>query len=171
MAGDLADLPPPDFASALLELLSHLQLKEGFLAELTSLVRIQGEVVENGNRRPFKKAEDLETISSNGLSYIVMVLIFVGFINRVRGRAPVNVVWALDEIKDLDIGNVELLMDILTKNNITLVSACPDPDPDVLALFQNRRSIRADRCIYDPSAVIRTGTQLIAEETVGVDDV
>lgn len=171
MAGDLADLPPPDFASALRELLSHWQLKEGFLAELTSLVRIQGEVVENGNRRPFKKAEDLETISSNGLSYIVMVLIFVGFINRVRGRAPVNVVWALDEIKDLDIGNVELLMDILTKNNITLVSACPDPDPDVLALFQNRRSIRADRCIYDPSAVIRTGTQLIAEETVGVDDV
>ena len=150
--GELIDLPPPSFATALRELLDHWHLKEGIQAELTNLVRIQGEVVENGNRRPFKKAEDLETISSNGLSYIVIVLIFVAFINRIRGKAPVNVVWALDEIKDLDLGNVELLMDILNRNNITLVSACPDPDPDVLALFRNRRSIRLDRCIYDPTA-------------------
>lgn len=149
--GELIDLPPPSFATALRELLDHWHLKEGIQAELTNLVRIQGEVVENGNRRPFKKAEDLETISSNGLSYIVIVLIFVAFINRIRGKAPVNVVWALDEIKDLDLGNVELLMDILNRNNITLVSACPDPDPDVLALFRNRRSIRLDRCIYDPT--------------------
>jgi hypothetical protein len=46
---------------------------------------------------------------------------------------------------------VELLMEILKRNNITLVSACPDPDPDVLALFRNRRSIKLDRCIYDPT--------------------
>lgn len=152
--GALVDLPPPAFATALRELLDHWHLKEGIQAELTSLVRIQGEVVENGNRRPFRKAEDLESISSNGLSYIVIVLIFVGFINRIRGSASVNVVWALDEIKDLDLGNVELLMDILRRNNITLVSACPDPDPDVLALFRNRRSIKLDRSIYDPSAAV-----------------
>ncbi len=157
--GELVDLPPPAFATALRELLDHWHLKEGIQAELTSLVRIQGEVVENGTRRPFRKAEDLESISSNGLSYIVIVLIFVGFINRIRGSASVNVVWALDEIKDLDLGNVELLMDILKRNNITLVSACPDPDPDVLALFRNRRSIKLDRSIYDPSpALLVNGT-------------
>lgn len=151
LGDELVDLPPPAFATALRELLDHWHLKEGIQAELTSLVRIQGEVIENNNRRPFKTAEDLQSISSNGLSYIVIVLIFVAFINRIRGRAPVNVVWALDEIKDLDLGNVELLMEILNRNNITLVSACPDPDPDVLALFRHRRSIRLDRCIYDPS--------------------
>lgn len=177
LTGELVDLPPPAFASSLKELLQHWQMKEGIQAELTNLVRIQGEVVENGNRRQFRKAEDLDTISSHGLSYIVMVLIFVAFINRVRGKASVNVVWALDEIKDLDIGNVELLMDILGRNNITLVSACPDPDPDVLALFRNRRSIRADRCIYDPSAVMRSdedsdaGAALEGEATTENDDV
>ena len=62
--------------------------------------------------------------------------------------------WALDEIKDLDIGNVEVLMSVLRKNNITLVSACPDPDVDVLAMFKNRRSIRSDRVIYDPSGAL-----------------
>ncbi|HIC7214461.1 ATP-binding protein [Burkholderia stabilis] len=177
LTGEPTDLPPPTFASSLKELLQHWQLKEGIQAELTNLVRVQGEVVENGNRRQFRKAEDLDTVSSNGLSYIVMVLIFVGFINRVRGKASVNVVWALDEIKDLDIGNVELLMEILDRNNITLVSACPDPDPDVLALFRNRRSIRSDRCIYDPSAVTRAdevpdaGAAQSDEATAESDDV
>lgn len=153
-AGALVDLPQAGFASALRELLSHWNLKEGIQAELMNLIRIQGDVVENDTRRPFRKDEDLVHISSNGLSYIIMVLIFVGFINRVRGTAAVNVTWALDEIKDLDLGNVELLMKILRKNNITLVSACPDPDPDVLILFKNRRSLKKNRMIYDPSGAI-----------------
>lgn len=171
MAGDLTDLPPPEFSSALRELLNHWQLKEGIQAELTNLVRLQGEVIENGNRRPFRKAEDLERISSNGLSYIVMVLIFVAFINRVRGNAPVNVVWALDEIGALDTGNIVLLVDILTRNNITLVTACPDPKPDVLALFRNRLSISSDRRVYDPSAVASAHKHTIIEEAAGVADV
>ena len=156
MGREASAMPPPEFAVALRDLLDHWQIKEGIRADLTNLIRIQGEVVENGTRRPFKKAEDLETISSHGLSYIVLVLIFIGFINRVRGTASVNVVWALDEIKDLDVGNVELLLEILARNNITLVSACPDPDPDVLALFRNRCSIRADRRIYDAAGAGRT---------------
>lgn len=147
---DESDLPPPELAPMLRDLLEHWQVREGIKADLTNLIRIQGEVVENGVRRPFKKAADLKEISSNGLSYIILVLIFIGFINRVRGDASINVVWALDELKDLDAGNVETLFDILSRNNITLICACPDPDPDTLSLFANRRSIRADRFIYDP---------------------
>lgn len=167
MEGDLTDLPPPEFGLALRELLNHWQLKEGIQAELTNLVRIQGELTENGNRRPFRKAEDLERISSNGLSYIAMVLIFVAFINRVRGNTPVNVVWALDEIGALDTGNVILLVEILKNNNITLVTACPDPKPDVLALFRNRRSISADRRIYDPAPAAPAQALMDVEATGG----
>lgn len=167
---DALELPPPEFSVALRELLSHWQLKEGIQAELTGLVRIQGEVIENGNRRPFKKAEDLEHISSNGLSYIVMVLLFLAFINRVRGAAPVNIVWALDEIGSLDTGNTVVLVDILKRNNLTLVTACPDPKPDVLAGFRNRRSISKDRRIYDPTAAIDVG-QAEAQNETGVPHV
>ncbi|WP_028450790.1 ATP-binding protein [Chitinibacter tainanensis] len=151
LAGNQTNLPPPEFALALRELLDHWQLKEGIQAELTHLVRIQGEVIENGKRRPFKKAEDLEHISSNGLSYIVMVLLFMAFINRVRGNSAINIVWALDEIGSLDTGNTVTLVNILKKNNITLVTACPDPKPDVLATFRNRRAISSDRRIYEPT--------------------
>ena len=154
IAGDGTDLPPPEFSATLRELLEHWEVRAGIRAELTHQISIQGEVIENGNLRTFRKAEDLETVSSNGLSYIVLCVIFIGFINRIRRGAAINVTWALDEIKDLDIGNVEVLMSVLRKNNITLVSACPDPDVDVLAMFKNRRSIRSDRVIYDPSGAL-----------------
>ena len=154
IAGDGTDLPPPEFSATLRELLEHWEVRAGIRAELTHQISIQGDVIENGNLRTFRKAEDLETVSSNGLSYIVLCVIFIGFVNRIRRGSAINVTWALDEIKDLDIGNVEVLMSVLRKNNITLISACPDPDVDVLAMFKNRRSIRSDRVIYDPSGAL-----------------
>ena len=74
-----------------------------------------------------------------------MATIFVAFINRIRRDAKVNIVWALDELKDLDGGNVVGLVDLLARNNITLVSAFPDPDPDTLALFRHRFTVEPDR--------------------------
>ncbi|MDD2776716.1 MAG: ATP-binding protein [Gallionella sp.] len=139
------ELPPNEFADTLGRLLAHWDVKAGIRADLKSLIQIRGEVTENGNLRRFRKALDLEAVSSNGLSYLVLVIIFVGFINRIRRQAPVNIVWALDELKDLDSGNVPALLELLRRNNITLVSAFPDPDPETLALFQHRFTVEPDR--------------------------
>lgn len=140
-----SELPPAEFAHSLEALLQHWEVKAGIRADLTRLIRLQGEVVENGNRRLFKRASDLEVISSNGLSYLVLATIFVAFINRIRRNSPVNIVWALDELKDLDAANVVALVALLQRNHITLVSAFPDPDPDTLALFQHCFTIEPDR--------------------------
>lgn len=139
------ELPPSEFAETLGRLLAHWDVKAGIRADLKSLIQIRGKVIENGNTRVFYKALDLESVSSNGLSYLVLVIIFVGFINRIRRQAPVNIVWALDELKDLDSGNVPALLELLRHNNITLVSAFPDPDPETLALFQHRFTVEPDR--------------------------
>lgn len=143
------ELPPPEFSATLRNLLSHWEVREGIRAELANLIRIQGEVVENGQTRVFRKAADLERVSSNGLSYLILCVIFIAFINRIRRHAQVQVVWALDELKDLDIGNIEALLEILKRNAITLVSAFPDPDADVLRLFSHRFSIEEGRRLVE----------------------
>ena len=145
LGGASSELPPIEFAQTIERLLDHWEVKSGIRADLKHLIRIQGEVIENGNRRVFRKASDLEAVSSNGLSYLVLVSIFVAFINRIRRDADVNIVWSLDELKDLDSGNVIKLLELLDRNNITLVSAFPDPDPDTLALFKHRFTVEADR--------------------------
>jgi hypothetical protein len=143
------DLPPPEFAETLRKLLDHWEVREGIRAALPSLIRIQGEVVENGQVRTFRKAADLERVSSHGLSYLILCVIFIAFINRIRRQAPVEVVWALDELKDLDLGNIEALLTILRRNHITLVSAFPDPDAEVLALFRHRFSVEEGRRLLE----------------------
>ncbi|MBK1654923.1 hypothetical protein CKO29_09435 [Allochromatium vinosum] len=142
-------LPPPEFADALSALLEHWEVREGIRAERLSLIRIQGEVVENGQTRSFRKAADLERVSSHGLSYLILCVIFIAFINRIRRQSQVEIVWALDELKDLDLGNIEALLAILKRNAITLVSAFPDPDPEVLALFRHRFSVEEGRRLLE----------------------
>lgn len=139
------ELPPPEFALTIERLLEHWEVKTGIRADLKNLIRIQGEVTENGNRRIFKRASDLEAVSSNGLSYLVLATIFVAFINRIRRSAKVNIIWALDELKDLDSGNVVALVELLERNHITLVCAFPDPDPETMALFKHRFTVEPDR--------------------------
>lgn len=139
------DLPPPEFADALSKLLDHWEVRAGIRADLENLIRIEGEVIENGRPSRFRNAQDLKRVSSNGLSYLVLCAIFIAFINRIRGKAKVQIVWALDELRDLDLGNVEALLSVLQKNDITLVSAFPDHDPDVMPLFKQSFSVREGR--------------------------
>ena len=154
------DLPPPEFAATLRTLLDHWEVREGIRAALPSLIRIQGEVVENGQTRTFRKAADLERVSSHGLSYLILCVIFIAFINRIRRQAKVEVVWALDELKDLDLGNIEALLTILRRNAITLVSAFPDPDAEVLALFRHRFSVEEGRRLLEARVVGPDGVAL-----------
>ncbi|HUV71169.1 MAG TPA: ATP-binding protein [Terracidiphilus sp.] len=157
------ELPPPEFAGTLRQLLSHWEVREGIRAELPNLIRIQGEVVENGQTRIFRKAADLERVSSNGLSYLILCVIFIAFINRIRRHARVQIVWALDELKDLDIGNIEALLETLNRNDITLVSAFPDPDVDVLRLFPHRFSIEAGRRLVEVQVMETHDAMLVKE--------
>jgi hypothetical protein len=157
------DLPPPEFAATLRTLLDHWEVREGIRAALPSLIRIQGEVVENGQIRTFRKAADLERVSSHGLSYLILCVIFIAFINRIRRRARVEVVWALDELKDLDLGNIESLLTILRRNAITLVSAFPDPDAEVLALFRHRFSVEEGRRLLEARVVGPDGVAFASE--------
>lgn len=138
------DLPPMNFATSLENLLESWEIKSGIRAELKNLIRIQGHVVENYSRREFRRSSDLKNISSKGLSYLILTIIFVGFINRIRKGSAVNITWAIDELKEIDIGNVQSLVDMLTRNNITLISAFPDPDPLTLELFKHSFSVDHD---------------------------
>ena len=163
-------LPPPEFAQTIERLLEHWEVKTGIRADLKGLIRIQGEVTENGNRRVFKRASDLEAVSSNGLSYLVLATIFVAFINRIRRNAQVNIIWALDELKDLDGGNVVGLIELLKRNNITLVCAFPDPDPDTMALFRHRFTVEPDRRLAEVRVAFGGLDELDGPDTLEASD-
>jgi energy-coupling factor transporter ATP-binding protein EcfA2 len=138
-------IPGEGFINALQGLLFVWKKTGTIDTNLRSLVRIEGEAREKGNLRKFTNSEQLKNVSSNGLSYLVLVSIFIAFVNRMRAGAPTTITWPLDELKAIDRTNTGRLVELLRRNRIELVTAFPDPDPDVMREFGNRYGLDGSR--------------------------
>lgn len=138
------DLPPPSFAADLDNLLEHWDIREGIKAERLSLIDVAGSVVENGVEKKFRDSSTLSDLSSTGLSYLILIVLFVAFLRMIRGDADVRVTYAVDELGDLDRKNIGILVDMLRRNSIDIVSACPETDLVVLQQFPNRYKVTRD---------------------------
>lgn len=134
-------LPSQDFADIVQQVAEQLQSKGRVEMKLVNLLELEIKVTESGRTKTATHAEELRQISSHGLSYLILCVFFIALVNMIRKDQPLTVVWPMDELKELHQMNIEMLVDILTKNNISLFSAFPDPDPDVLRLFKNRYQV------------------------------
>lgn len=143
---DANDLPGITFADAVDQVSDWLQGRHTLDVKLEDLLGLEIDIEEVGQPRKTVKDEgQLRDASSNGLSYLILCVVFVGLINKIRAGEPVQLVWALDELRDLDLDNVRVLLDMLADNHIHLVSAFPDPEPEILALLKNRYAIQEGR--------------------------
>jgi hypothetical protein len=138
-------LPSANAVAHLNNLLGIWDGNRGINAQFKSLVSIRGSVREHGNFRQFRNRTELENISSNGLSYLVLIILFLGFIGKVRGNAPVQLTWCVDELKAIDAENIVSLCNYLGQNRITLCTAFPDPDAETLMLFEHKYKLDAER--------------------------
>ncbi len=145
------EMPPAEFAEGLKRLVSHWEVREGIRAERRKLINIRGDVIENGTPKSFHTTADLEKLSSNGLSYLILCTIFVAFIRKIRGEANVQITWAVDELLDLDSRNIHDLLVMLKENDIRMFSACPEANLDILAQFA--KLYRVQRTANHPEIV------------------
>ncbi len=143
---DSNDLPDSAFADAVDQVSDWLQGRHTLDIKLEDLLGLEIDIEELGHPKKTVKDEgQLRDASSNGLSYLILCVVFVGLINKIRGGQPVQLVWALDELRDLDLDNVRVLLDMLADNQIHLISAFPDPEPEILSLLKNRYTIQEGR--------------------------
>lgn len=132
------EMPSDDFTNALQVLVNNWSVSEGIIADRTKLINIVGDVVEGGNVKSFKTANDLDKLSSNGLSYLIMCTIFVAFVRKIRGNAKTQITWSIDELLNISPSNIHELINMLRANGIQPLSACPTfVNSDVMDLFEN----------------------------------
>lgn len=140
-------LPHEEFCTALRRVAECFQGEQGLGADLVDLIDIEIDLVENGRAVTVRNEQQLEHVSSNGLSYLILIVLFIGFLSRIRRDAPVQVVCSVDELRNIDLPNTERLFALLDRHRIILISAFPDADPDVLRLFAHRYTILDGRRI------------------------
>lgn len=105
------------------------------VSEFWRLIRFSFAVHIDGERKVARSPKELADVSSNGLSYLTLIVVFQGFVDLFRGAKPVAFTWALDELRDIDQKNTRALLSMLSEHNINLITACPDIDHATLGYF------------------------------------
>lgn len=139
-------LPPASFVEAAKAVVKVVGEDKGLVADPVDLISLKISAnVNNQGEKTASNEHELASMSSNGLSYIILCVILIGFVNRIRRSEPVVVPFVVDELKDLSFANAKTLLDLLTRNNITMISAFPDVDLDLAELFDRNYKILPGR--------------------------
>ena len=140
-------LPSEHYLNALADVVDLLRADEQYSIE--SLLRLELHLSEGGSELVIKNDRQLLESSSHGMAYLILCKYLLAFTRLLRGEAKVMIHWPIDEIGTLAYHNVEKLFAACSSNDIVIVGAFPNPESDVLMLFQHRYLIEPSQ--QDPS--------------------
>jgi hypothetical protein len=155
------ELPPEETARTLGDFVSVLSSDGSVEVNLSSHITLKGSVTDNGQRKEFKRASELENISSEGLTSLVLITLMTALLNTIRGAEPVHVPWVTDEVGKFDPKNFLALIHMLQDNRIDVVTASPELGPAQQAMF-------AQRYLFEDRGRIRVYSPLAAQERESV---
>jgi DNA repair exonuclease SbcCD ATPase subunit len=151
-------LPSDDYIDRL-ESIKSLLGSTGLSVNVKESFGVRIEVDDQGQVKVATNDRDLKTISSNGLSYLIMILAYMALANLLRGNRDSVLAWPIDELKDFDKENAISLIQLLRAQNITVLSAFPDADPDILCHYDHTYEIQKEtRMIYHYGDMVRSDT-------------
>lgn len=151
-------LPDDDYLDALGDVVELLRSDQQYSVE--SLLRLELHLNEGGADLVIKNDRQLLESSSHGMAYLILCKFLLAFTRLLRGPAEVAVHWPIDEIGTLAYHNVEKLFDACDNNRIHIVGAFPNPESDVLMLFQHRYLIDRDEAAPDKRRLKRIEPRL-----------
>jgi hypothetical protein len=145
------DVLPDKKVAALLQGYSALFGADGAIqVDLEDHVHLGGSVIENDRKREFASEKALEKISSTGITALILLTAMTGFIDMIRGSAPVFVAVATDEIGRFDAPNLRTMLDVLLENRIDVATASPDLTASKLRLFAKNYLMEGDGLVREP---------------------
>lgn len=157
------ELPPESLEQALESVIVLID-PDTVQTKIESLVDMKIKMTESGRPTEVSSDESFEDSSSNGLSYLALIVIFVGLSRYLCPNHDIQLTWPIDELASLDPMNVSSLFTMLNNNNIWMLSAFPSTDFNLLQHFDHRYLLdRTD------GAREFTGNSEISEEEI--DDV
>ena len=138
------ELPDGEFIERL-RLVSSLIDKVGLNVKLIDSFDMSFNVKDQGQIKTARTTKELKDISSNGLSYLILIFIYTALVNMLRGSSEAIIMWPVDELRNFDSDNIAKLMALLKAHNIRIFSAFPDPDAELLTHYENRYLIKKGR--------------------------
>lgn len=137
-------LPTEEFQHRLESLRSMLN-SDDMVVDISDQFNIQITVVDQGTVKTATTDKSLVDISSNGLSALVIVSLYVGLLEQIRTDTSCRVVFPIDEIATLSSQNMIALINKLKAHNIDVISAAPETKPEIMRQFQWGYELKKER--------------------------
>ncbi|MBT0585127.1 ATP-binding protein [Alteromonas oceanisediminis] len=137
MESGASELPSDEYGQSMrrvLDIFGRTALTGG----ISKLLDIELHLKEGHSHLVIRTDRQLNESSSHGMAYLILCKFLLAFTRLLRGKAPVVVHWPIDELGTLHQSNVKKIFDACQNNAISVVGAFPNPESDVLKLFQNR---------------------------------
>jgi hypothetical protein len=112
---------------------------------IESMVDMHLTMKENGREAIIRNDNDFLNASSQGLTYLAIMAVFMGLTRYLCPDRNTRITWPIDELGTLSPNNIARLADMLEHNNLTMVSACPKLDRPLRKFFENKVSIQKGR--------------------------
>lgn len=154
-----SELPNPE-VSGRLKSLANLFINGELRNDLNDLFSIVFTVTENGKKKTAQTEKELEDISSNGLTFLLLCALYISLIHESRGNRNIAIHWPVDEMSKLSGKNIRLLLDVMKRNKIVMVSAAPDLSAAVAAEFSRIYRIAKDRVYVNQDALDPVGSAI-----------
>jgi hypothetical protein len=135
------------------EILGGFQLVQNDLREanigtdIRSMVDLYIALTEDGREGYIRSEVDFEESSSRGLSYLAIMVIFMGVTRFLCPDERVRIIWPIDELATLSNNNIPRLAAMLEEANLTMMSACPDMNRALSRFFDNKLYVQRGKII------------------------
>lgn len=113
--------------------------------DVESMVDMTLQMKENDRQVDIRNDNDLLNASSTGLTYLAIMAIFIGMTRYLAPDTNTRITWGVDELGTLSANNISRLADMLEKQNISMMSACPKLDHGLRKFFETKVSIKGGR--------------------------
>lgn len=113
--------------------------------DIESMVDMSLRLSENGRQVIIRNDNDFLNASSTGLTYLAIMVVFVGMTRYLAPDLSTRITWGIDELGTLSANNISKLADMLEKQNVTMISACPKLDHGLRKFFENKVSFKDGR--------------------------
>lgn len=136
--------------------------------DINSLIRLRISLEENGRKAHVSNAREFDALSSNGLSYLAILVIFIGMARYLCPNNKIALHWPIDELAALSPENIARLFRMLDEAGLYCFSAFPSTDPNLLKFFKHRKLIDRRRGIRNLSDQVPAEQGALREKLNGL---
>lgn len=106
--------------------------------DMSSMVDMRLSVIESGRLVDLRTTKDIKDVSSTGLSYLLLIVIFMALTRHLCRSEGVQIAWPLDELDNLSGENFGGIIDMLQQHGMYIVTATPDLNPSKKWAFKHK---------------------------------